>query len=68
MESTLGDTGENLHHRVGPVLVLHAHEVDHVGPVGHEDSSQEKVDEIHLADDIDEVKKVAEDVSGEEEI
>ena len=63
VESALGHPGENLHHGVGPVLVLHAHEVDHICPVGHEDSSQEKVDEIHLTDDIDEVEKVAEDVS-----
>ena len=68
MESTLGDSGENLHHGVGSVLVLHAHEVDHVRPVSHEDSSQEEVDEIHLPDDIDEVEKVAEDVPGGEEI
>ena len=68
VESTLGDPGEHLHHGVRPVLVLHAHEVDHVCPVGHEDSSQEKVDEIHLTDDIHKVEKVAEDVPGGEEL
>ena len=43
-------------------VVLQVDEVDHVGPICHEDSAQEEIDKIHLPDDIDEIEKVAEEI------
>ena len=57
-----GHSWENCHHWILSVLVLHVDEVEDVGTIRHEHAAQEKVDEIHLANDIDKVEKVAEEV------
>ena len=62
VERALGHAREHLHHGVRPVFVLQVDEVDHVGPISHEDSAQEEIDKIHLPDDIDEIEKVAEEI------
>ena len=62
MEGALGHPREDLHHGVRPVRVVHVHEVDHFRAVGHEDATEEEVDEVDLADHIDDVEQVAEEI------
>ena len=62
MEGTLGDPGEDIHHRVtsgNPLLIVHVDEVENLCAVSHKDAAKEQVDEIHLSDDIDKVEDVA---------
>ena len=63
MEGALRDSWEDLHHGVRPVRVVHVHEVDHFRAVGHEDATEEEVDEVDLTDHIDDVEQVAEEIS-----
>ena len=65
VEGALGHAGEDLHHGVRPVLVVHVDEVEHVRAVGHEHAAQEEIDEIHLTDDVHEVQHVAEEIPEE---
>ena len=65
MKSTLCDPGEDLHHGVGPVLVVHVHEAENLGTIGHEDTAQELVDEEELADAVDEVERVTKEIPEE---
>ena len=65
MEGALGHPGEDLHHRVRAVLVIHVDEVEHVRAIGHEHAAQEEIDEIHLSDDVHEVQHVAEEIPEE---
>ena len=62
MEGALRDSWEDLHHWVRPVGVVHVHEVDHFRAVGHEDATKEEVDEVDLADHVDDVEQVAEEI------
>ena len=65
MEGALCHAGEDLHHRVRAVLVIHVDEVEHVRAIGHEHAAQEEIDEIHLSDDVHEVQHVAEEIPEE---
>ena len=62
VEGALGDPGENLDHGIVPVLGVGLGPVEHVGAVGHEDAAEEGVEEVHLANDVDEVEDVADEV------
>ena len=56
MEGTLGHLGENAGHGVGAVLGLLAGVLQDVGAVGGELVVQEEVNEVDLADDVDEIE------------
>ena len=65
VEGTLGDPGEDLHHGVSPVLIVHVHKAQDFSAIGHEDTAQELVDEEKLADTVDEVEGVTEEIPEE---
>ena len=62
MEGALGDAGEDLHHGVGSVRVVHVDEVQNFGAIGHEDPTKEGVDEVHLTNHIHKVQHVTEKI------
>lgn len=62
-ERTLGDTRENIDHRVEAVLLRLIAEVQHAHPVGEELPVEELIHHIKLHDDVDQAKGFAEEVS-----
>lgn len=62
MESTLGYSGENRHHRISSFRVLLIDEVENISAIGHEDTAEEEVEEVHLSNNIDEVENIADEV------
>ena len=60
MEHTLGHLGKDPGHGINPVLRIHRWELDHFGSVFGELSAEEGVSEEDLADNVDEVERLAE--------
>ena len=51
-----------LHHGVRSVFILHAHKVENLCSIGHKNASKKGVDKIHLADNIDKVEDITEEI------
>ena len=49
VKCTFCHSGEDFHHGIRSVLILHVDEVQDVSTIGHEDSTKEEVDRIHLS-------------------
>lgn len=48
VEGTLGDSREDLHHRVAPLFLVLPRELYHLRPVCHEGPSEERVNQEHV--------------------
>ena len=59
MEGTLGHLGEDLGHRVNPVL--HDHDGQDLGAICGKLTTKESVHQVHLADDVDQVQELTKD-------
>jgi len=62
VERTFRDSGKHHHHGIGSCVILFVDEIENFSTVGHEDTAEEEVDEVHLTDHIDEVEHVADKV------
>lgn len=62
VEGTLGYSGENRHHRICSFRVLLIDEVENICAIGHEDTAEEEIEEVHLSNNIDEVKNITDEV------
>jgi len=61
VERTFGHLGEDLGHRVDPLLRVHVGDVEDVWPVAGEVAIEEDVHEVHLTHDIHEVEELTKD-------
>ena len=51
VERTLGDSRENLNHRIWTILLIHVRETDDIGPISQKTSAEKFVDH----DDVDDL-------------
>lgn len=63
VECTLRDPWEDLDHRVCPLFLVHVRELDDFRAVSQEGSSEERVQEENVANDISKVENFAEEVT-----
>lgn len=60
VECTFSDPREDLYHGVGALLLILARELDDLGPIGHESSTEKCVYQEHVSNNIDKVEDLAE--------
>lgn len=63
VERALGEPRKHLHHRIGPVLLVHAREVDDVRAVRQKGAAQKLVHKDDVHDDVGQVQQLAEEVA-----
>ena len=61
MEGTLGHLGEDLGHRVNPVLHVHDDDGEHLRAICGKLATKECVHQVHLDEDVDQVQKLTKD-------